>query len=148
MRLGCRVAARAVGERGQLADDVRRFTGAARMSAFQVPVAAPGDHMRTAVVDAPHLGSLMIALRHSLGDGHSLDALRGKPNAPCASALHDYETLYDDAAATRKIRVIVAYGRAQSEAEREKGKGPRPVKNRAFLRPVVCSVVEIGRDES
>ena len=63
-----------------------------------------------------------------------------KVRAACAGALRDFEPLSESALNARKGRVVVAYGRARTEAEElkaDKSMKKRSKRNRAFLRPVV-----------
>ena len=70
--------------------------------------------MRSAVVDAPDLGSLILALRGCLPETLELTALVGKKKcrAACAGAVEALTALHDRAAADAKVRLVVAYGRA------------------------------------
>lgn len=141
-RLGCGVARRALHDRCALTKDCRRLHDVACETLRPCPAPDPAkEGMRTAVVDAPDLGSLILALREYLGPDVELGALIGKKKcrATCAGAVEALGALHDRAAADAKVRLVVAYGRARTEAEERRAEklGPRSKKKRAFLRPVV-----------
>ena len=141
-RLGCGVARRALHDRCALTEDCRRLHDVACETLRRYPAPDPTkEGMRTAVVDAPDLGSLILALRECLGSHVELAALIGKKKcrAACAGAVEALGALHDRAAADAKVRLVVAYGRARTEAEERQTEkiGTRAKKNRAFLRPVV-----------
>ena len=147
-RLGCDVAARALDERCQLSADVRSVLAAARDGAFRAapPPKSRDAPMRTMLADKAALGSLVLCLRKHALPTCLLEKLPGRPAAlACAAAVRDFETLAENAADERRVRVIVAYGRALSAAEhdREVPREPRPVASRAYLRPVLRP----GRDD-
>ena len=142
-RLGCGVARRALHDRCALTKDCRRLHDVACETLRRCPEPDPAaEGMRTAVVDAPDLGSLILALRGCLPSNLELTALVGKKKcrAACAGAVEALTALHDRAAADAKVRLVVAYGRARTEAEElkaDKLMKKRSKRNRAFLRPVV-----------
>ncbi|KAH8065604.1 hypothetical protein JL721_8157 [Aureococcus anophagefferens] len=121
-RLGCDVAARALDERCQLSADVRSVLAAARDGAFSAaPPPKSRGAMRTMLADKAALGSLVLCLRKHALPTCLLDKLLGRPAAlACAAAVRDFETLAENAADERRVRVIVAYGRALSAAEHDR----------------------------
>jgi len=132
-RLGCGVARRALHDRCALTKDCRRLHDVACETLRRCPAPDPAkEGMRTAVVDAPDLGSLILALRECLGPHVELGALIGKKKcrAACAGAVEALGALHDRAAVDAKVRLVVAYERARTEAEERRAEklGPRSKK--------------------